>query len=826
MMRNKIVCSIFALFIAFAWRAAHAQDDFLIGAGRVQLNDPIPSGTAVLPESLIVNFPAGSFSSVPAVFVLPSNVNADPATLRVHSVTTSGFEIFVSESDGEDNLVHPSTDFEYFAIEPGVYNINGVDIEVALETGVTEFQSLIFGGDSLRPISFTNGFADTPVVVTEIQTLNNDTTLLTGSGSTFSRNTEPFLETSTQDLTTSGFNLALERAETSAGALSTGETIAWIAVDDEADIVFDDDSGIATELRAFFSADSVTGDCTTVTLAGAGVSDFSTLSPAYFGNMIDRDGNNGGWLRLCTATGGSVAVQIEEDMANDTEQSHTTEQTAFVGFSRNFQTSVSDPTSPPVNMVVGSDTISAGIGAGAGILFPVNVSFTSLFGGNFASTPVVVPMTTTEGNGDPAYVRVWNVSATGFTMAQTVPEGTTTAADAMTVDFLAVVPDITHELPDGTLIEAETLSTTNCIGSQTPCSGAFVSQSFSNSFTNPVVLAAAQTIANDPGFNPADPANPHLDIAMINQTNTGFDVAFDYSETSLSSPPTIPETLGWIAMEGGLSGIFRAAEDTTATGNHIVEFRTIATPVNINGVDDASGCFSNSFPTAFTQTSSPVSIATENSRNGGDGGWLRRCVNTATTIGVAIQEDQANDEESSHGGTEEASAIAFSDVFAWTTSEVSHTKLVAADSDPTNLTTNPKAVPGATIAYTLNVENLSRVGTDQDAITITDAVPPNTTLFVGDADGAGCPVEFIDGFGSDSSGLTFTCATGLLLLSTTTPGGCVPDADGFCPFSSFSFGADFDASITEIKLVPKGEFRGSFGANAPQFNFIYRVQIN
>ncbi len=156
---------------------------------------------------------------------------------------------------------------------------------------------------------------------------------------------------------------------------------------------------------------------------------------------------------------------------------------------------------------------------------------------------------------------------------------------------------------------------------------------------------------------------------------------------------------------------------------------------------------------------------------------------------------------------------------------ISMTKTVVTESDPINGSSNPKAIPGATILYTVTARNQGGTGTDNDSVFVSDPVPANTDLYVGDlcADlGEACsgPMVFIDG--STSSGLTYTFG-GLgdpfddIGFSNTggppfnyTP---VPDARGY------------DANVTNIQINPKGVFNGVSGLNVPEFTLRFRVRV-
>ena len=820
-----------------------ATSDFSIGVGQVTLPDAVETigGVGGPSSSVIVNFPVGAFDTTPVVFILPDNTNPDPMTFRVHSVSTTGFEVFVSEPQGEDGTDWPAPiPFEYLAIEPGIYSVGGATIEVGLETNVTAFQgSQVGGGTSFQTVNFASPFMGTaPAVISELQTLRSDTTLLSGAGSTFTRVTEPWLEVAMSNLNTTSFQVALERAETSIGTIAgTGEDIAWLAIDDTTDISFTDDSLNSIDLKAFLSgATAITGNCIATNLVTAGVTSFSSIDPIYFGSQVRRNGGDGGWTRNCSDNAISVTVETAEDMANDGETGHTGEQVAFIAFSEEFQTTDTGAGSLGFNMLIGSETIvRPGVTSFSYDLAPTSVSFNTLFGGNFSATPVVIPMSTDEGNDDPAMIRVWDITSSGFTMSVTVPEGTVApdgtprAPDGMTVDFLVAVPG-SHILPDGTEILAAFGTTNRCIGGQSACATGAASYinvplSFATPPADAAVFAAAQTIANDPGFDPEDASNPLLSTSIINKSGTSFDFSFELAQTDLGSanPLAFNETFGWVALPVGLESELRAAQGTTGTGEHIIEYKTLFTPASIQGWTDAGGnCFLFNYTTAFSSASTPHVIATHNTRNGADGGWLRRCDTTGTGVRLVIDEDTAFDTERAHGSSESASIISFSDTFAWGPLSYRNTKTIETEWDPINLFDNPKAIPGAFNRYTVTIENLERIGADDSALEIIDAIPTATTLFVGDLDSAGCPIEFIDG--SDPSGLTFNCASDLRFF---TDGTCAPaDPDGFCAFSTFTFAGDWDSTITSLKIAPTGEFLGSDGTTTPSFEFDFRVRLD
>jgi uncharacterized repeat protein (TIGR01451 family) len=143
-------------------------------------------------------------------------------------------------------------------------------------------------------------------------------------------------------------------------------------------------------------------------------------------------------------------------------------------------------------------------------------------------------------------------------------------------------------------------------------------------------------------------------------------------------------------------------------------------------------------------------------------------------------------------------------------------------SDPVNGTTNPKAIPGANVIYTIAVSNQGNAPADNDTVAITDAVPLNTSLFVGDLDGSGSPVKFING--ATASGLSYMFTS----LASTTDDVAFSNDDG----ASFTYdpGPDADAdgfnsSVTHLRIGPKGVFNGASGGNNPSFEIKFKVRV-
>ena len=145
-------------------------------------------------------------------------------------------------------------------------------------------------------------------------------------------------------------------------------------------------------------------------------------------------------------------------------------------------------------------------------------------------------------------------------------------------------------------------------------------------------------------------------------------------------------------------------------------------------------------------------------------------------------------------------------------------KTVAVTSDPVNGTTNPKNIPGAEVLYTLRITNTGPGTVDNNTLLITDPIPANTILFVGDlgATGSG-PVAFQQG--TPTSGLTYTYSS---LASLTDDLEFSNDNGATWTYVPT---APYDAAVNRIRLNPKGVLAGATGGLNPYLDLKFRVQV-
>ena len=142
--------------------------------------------------------------------------------------------------------------------------------------------------------------------------------------------------------------------------------------------------------------------------------------------------------------------------------------------------------------------------------------------------------------------------------------------------------------------------------------------------------------------------------------------------------------------------------------------------------------------------------------------------------------------------------------------------------DPVNLGTDAKAIPGAWVEYSLTASNSGAGSPDPDSVTVTEPLPANVALFVGDIDGPNSgPVDFDDGAGTAASGLGYVYG-GLGDLGDSlqfsvdgldydyVPTG---DADGF------------DPAVRFVRIRPTGSFAAANGGSDREFTLRFRVRV-
>ena len=222
----------------------------------------------------------------------------------------------------------------------------------------------------------------------------------------------------------------------------------------------------------------------------------------------------------------------------------------------------------------------------------------------------------------------------GFELLQVEPSANDGPHVAMPTAYLAVeIGD--HLLPDGSRLLAFEYSTNSFANRFV--STTWDTRTFPSAFSAPpAVIAAIQTMNNESGTPPSTASSPFMDVGIRNVTTGSLQVTLERAESTAGTVSST-ERIGLLAADSGFSLSF--VDQFGAA----IDLQSLATPANVQGWDN--GCFSNAFPVPFS--AAPLAVASANTRNGNNGGWVRRCSISSSTLGLTIDEDVDNESERS-----------------------------------------------------------------------------------------------------------------------------------------------------------------------------------
>jgi len=285
--------------------------------------------TYEIPQFTHVNF-RQTYDTPPLVFAVATTYGENPCSLRVKNVTTTGFDISQVEPPPEDGPHYPMT-IHYFAIEPGVHQLpNGIKIVAGtITTDVVQHGRNVPGPEGWETVTFPFEFSTTPVVLGFIQTMNSE------ESNPPEKPSIPWLTTAVDEVTSTSFNVALERSEVAAGTVQA-ETIGYVAIDSGLQSSFYDNDG------NLISFETIRTDAI---FRGWGTCNKATFNLTYSSapNVVatknSHYGGDGGWFRRCYLDETQVGFCVDEDRYYDTERNHIPEIGGIVVFSQDFDAS-------------------------------------------------------------------------------------------------------------------------------------------------------------------------------------------------------------------------------------------------------------------------------------------------------------------------------------------------------------------------------------------------------------------------------------------------------------------------------------------------------
>ncbi|MEM7352302.1 MAG: C25 family cysteine peptidase [Acidobacteriota bacterium] len=270
----------------------------------------------------------------------------DVTTIPTGPCTGASFLASCAEPPGEDGP-HVSIDMHFIAITPGARLLANTDGTTTLvEAGTTTTQTQQHncpvasgcGTEGWDSVAFSTTFPNAPAVLAQIQSVANETSIVDPTAV----NPPPsitWLTSAVQSVSTTGFELALERSEADVGAISSDETIAWLAIEQTGGCrSLDLGGGASVMFEAAATPTQIDGwddGCNAVPEGYAFDCAFSS-SPLVVATKRTHNGGDGGWLRRCLLDSNQVVFTVDEDQTQDGERSHIDEAASIVAFANDF----------------------------------------------------------------------------------------------------------------------------------------------------------------------------------------------------------------------------------------------------------------------------------------------------------------------------------------------------------------------------------------------------------------------------------------------------------------------------------------------------------
>lgn len=631
--RAKTAEWLFILILLFVSPLSHA---WKMESGQLVLPSTFTSGS----QLHIFSFQQ-SYDTPPIVIALPTSAGGDTSAIRISNVTTSGFQMAQVEPKSEDGP-HAAMTVSYIAIEAGIHTFpDGSAIEAGtLSTDSTQYNGIPPGSTNWDSISYS-GFSN-PVLVAAIQTTNNEPGLRPEDPS------HPWLTVAVNNITATAADIALERSEvydSTSGpnfrfnSLGTTEVIGYVVMESGRQSSFRASGNQLVNFETIYrtnGADGWSNGCDNVNFAGS-----YSSTPIAVATKSTRREVDGGWLRECNINSSRIQLTIDEDDDQDNERLHVAEDVSVLVFSASFIYD-SNATGPQL-----SDTL---ILEADEVTLPPAVNTSVTFRQVYDQPPAIFILGDNN-NPEPSSVRISNVTNTGFTVAPYEPPSlfTDVADSPTTIHYLAISYG-QHEFPDGTQVEVISQPIQNYQAKHVS-GGSWRSISYYGSFSStPVVFSQIQTAANET-IAPTGRSVPWMTSTQRNVNSSGFDLSLERAETS-SGSIMVDETVAYLAIEAGV-----IADYIDIEGNDI-KSEAVTTPDNIEGT---TSCYTANFAQSYP--ASPLVVGSQSTRDGGDGGWLRRCTTSSNSATIKIEEDWARDRENAHT-SERASFMVFSQPFA------------------------------------------------------------------------------------------------------------------------------------------------------------------
>jgi hypothetical protein len=263
----------------------------------------------------------------PVVIAQPPTLNGgNTAVVRITDVHSNEFTLYIQEPSDQDGP-HTTETVNYLVVESGRWKLrNRKQIEAGLISVNSNVGINLNPKESWQKVDFKYAFSKEPIILTQIQT-NND--------NSWAKTRQNFADPK-------GFQTAIEGEEKNQTPHEQ-ETIGWIAMEESL--------GFLDETQDY-EANQTTLIVTNENYTIAFSKNFAN-SPLFLGSIATYNGNNASYLRYIkdSLNKDQITVKIEEDTTFDEEVAHTQEFVNYLALQNKGLILGKEVSAPPVQQV-------------------------------------------------------------------------------------------------------------------------------------------------------------------------------------------------------------------------------------------------------------------------------------------------------------------------------------------------------------------------------------------------------------------------------------------------------------------------------------------
>jgi hypothetical protein len=267
------------------------------------------TGRETVTQSSASQWHSVSFSqpiTSPVVKMFAEDIDGDPFSLRVRSITSSGFEFQIDEYDYLDGTA-PAQGIAWIAVASGSQTLpNGLRVDAGFVNATDA---------ALTAVSFTSSFSATPVAFSQVSSANSSAPIV-------SRN---------ESVTSAGFSAGMQVEESDEPASVGTESIGWIAMGSGGSVATNVLVGNVTDV----------GDSSTTEVYAGGP---FAATPIFIADMQTRNGGDPSVLVAQSVSASQAVIFVDEEISSDSETTHgALELVGYAVFAADFE-NVNDQT--------------------------------------------------------------------------------------------------------------------------------------------------------------------------------------------------------------------------------------------------------------------------------------------------------------------------------------------------------------------------------------------------------------------------------------------------------------------------------------------------